>query len=59
MHFYNEILQFIDMRDYYRSHIKKLSEKRIIDLKYVVKQVIDKELCEGEQSSNWAKRPLT
>ena len=54
MNFYKLFTNFIDVQSYY----SKVCIAAQVGLSKVAKQILNAEICKGEQMSNWEKRPL-
>ena len=55
MTFYKKFTNFVDVQDYYMK-LHELDNQ--IGLAKVSIEILGKEICKGEQMSNWEKRPL-
>lgn len=55
MQFYKKFAKFIDVQDYY---MKLFELDNQIGLAKVALELLETEICKGEQMSNWERRPL-
>lgn len=58
MKFYQNVPYFLEIQDYYQAIVPDFKNKGGFGLAKICENIMKKNLCKGEQMSNWENRPL-